>query len=379
MSKTFCIKPWRSSYLEITGNIKMCCWANPPEDFETKNLTLEQWWDSDYIRSRRKMFLTGQEPPECKVCFDSEKMGVLSDRQKANAEFKILPNKEEQALKYYKYPDQRGPEEIELTISNYCNLKCLTCVGELSSSIATENAALKVITQIPTKVLFVEQTKQWLSSNPKRLAIQGGEPLISPGIKEIFAFAKDNGVLSNLELMVTTNATKIPDMWLDYLPQFKSVQIVASLESTGTQNNYIRYGSKWDVVSENIKKLAKVPNVNLLVHASPSSLSILVIDKLITWCSQNDYQLDINPVVDPEIFNVAVMPKELLTLAKNRVEAVAPLGNPASKIICDIIDDAITNNLYDTHWDKFKAEINMRDNYRKVSILEVMPEFRKYW
>lgn len=104
ISPTFCALPWLHLSSRPDGKMRTCCTSNAssvqdpdstkkigggevgvvktedgkPVNFN--NTSLEEAWNSSYMRNVRKMMLRGEKPPSCIKCFKEEAAGHLSKR-----------------------------------------------------------------------------------------------------------------------------------------------------------------------------------------------------------------------------------------------------------------------------------------------------------
>src|SRR5262245_20035958 len=78
VSKTFCALPFRHLCIGPEGTARVCCVAY---DFRVSehgapmslNLhTMDEIWNSAYMRSLRRGMLAGERISECEVCYESE-------------------------------------------------------------------------------------------------------------------------------------------------------------------------------------------------------------------------------------------------------------------------------------------------------------------
>jgi hypothetical protein len=79
---TLCLAPWTHTYLSPQTERRMCCARREPaQNFEQYidtaagtgryiPLTLEQYWNSEHMRSVRRRMMAGESLPECEVCND---------------------------------------------------------------------------------------------------------------------------------------------------------------------------------------------------------------------------------------------------------------------------------------------------------------------
>jgi sulfatase maturation enzyme AslB (radical SAM superfamily) len=318
--------------------------------------------------------LANEAPNECRVCSTQEAQGSQSLRQKTNADYKIFEQYADKMLAHYNYPTPQ-PIEIELQLTNLCNLKCLMCVETESSSIYSENKTLKIhqinsrdYTVTPEEIAQIEE---WIKTQPRLINLRGGEPLMVPEIKRLLKWAIDSKLLDNTQVHITTNATRLDIEWLDILTAIPNLRIMVSIDAVGQLNNYIRYGSDWNIVERNVKAISEIPNVTLIVHAAVQNLNILSFDQLIKWCEEQEYYLDYQLVTYPEMFSVTNLPMELIEQAKTKLSEVNT--KVASKLL-SILDNPQVNL-----WAELQAEVNLRDQIRKTSIIDKIPEFKEYW
>lgn len=372
MTKTFCIKPWTHLYVQPNGSMKLCCRSMERNNYNLKTNTIAEWWSSDFVQEIREKMLAGEEPAACVDCYSSEKQGATSYRQKSNKEYLVT---EHNITKVIKHNQHTAPIDVELGLTNLCNLKCLMCHEQNSSSIATENKLIKIskINQSDYDVGEgeLDKIKDLILTKPKIINFRGGESLMVPNIKEILKWGLDENLFDDTVIHITTNGTKLTDEWVALLTRFKKLRIMLSVDGVGKINDYIRFGSKWADVDEAASKLSRIPNVNFVVHATLSSLNVMHFDQLILWCQRNNYFLDFAILTIPKTFDIGTLPPELLAEARRRLAMVD------SSIAREILKTLVT--VQHIGIEEFHNEIKLRDNIRKVSILDIIPELGPYW
>lgn len=374
MSKTFCIKPWTHAMIQTNGDIQLCCVSNEIPKHNLKTSTIGEWWNSEFVADIRNKMLIGEQPKTCVKCYNTEKNGLLSIRQKTNKEYKIFEQYASKMIDYFGYPFE-NPIDIELGLTNLCNLKCIMCSENQSSSIAAENKILKIskINQFDYELQKseVDKIKDLILTRPKILNFKGGETFIVSVIKELIQWGLSNNLLDDTLIHITTNGTKITKDWLDILHQIKKLRIMLSVDGVGPINDYIRYKSKWENIENSAKILSSIPDINFLVHTSVMNLNILAMPDLIRWCKNNNYFLDLDIVTSPQIYEIGVFPKPLLDKAKKELSKIQ---DENSAMIISAIESSTSKDM-----SNLIKEINMRDKIRQVSILDVIPELKPYW
>lgn len=376
-NKTFCIKPFTATCVRTDGSITLCCKSIEQSQHNLKTSSLDDWWNSDFVKEVRTQLLNGQQPASCQICFDQEQSGVTSLRQAINAEYKIFEQYAEKTLRYLGYP-KLAPIDIEMQLTNLCNLACLMCSELESSSILSENKILKIANanQADYKVTKYEmqQLTNFLYTKPRLINLRGGEPLLVPEIKTILTHAIENNLVNETIMHLTTNGTKFDDEWLHILSQFKDVRIQLSIDGINKTAEYIRYGCNWEQIENNITKIKALPNVNLFIHTTVSNLNLLSIGEVIQWCADHNHHFQFDTVMYPVQFSINNLPPELGLLARQRLSMIE---HPAADNLLTLLDKI--QSTYTIQWNKFKQEITMRDNHRGNNILDVIPEFKAYW
>ena len=374
-TNTFCVKPWNHACIRTNGDITLCCLSREPVKFNIKTSTIKEWWNGDFVAGIRQQFLNNERPIECMNCFDQEDVGVESLRQRVNREYQIIDQYPSKMISYYNLPTEQ-PIEVEFQLTNLCNLKCLMCWEQSSSQILSENKILKITVADQSTYTItsneIDKIKEWIKTKPKLITLIGGEPMIVPEIKELLQWAIENEFSHDIDLHITTNGTKFNDEWHSILRQFKKSRVMVSIDSVGAVNDYIRSGSKWSDIEHNVKQIATIPGINLLIHATVQNLNLLSIGSFFTWCEKNNYFFDFSLLQNPDILLYNNLPRELLELAIDNLNQV---NNKHSQQLVELIKQAPVSN----KWQDFKNEINMRDNIRRTNILSVIPELGPYW
>jgi glutamate-1-semialdehyde 2,1-aminomutase len=144
MSKTFCALPFHHLCIGPEGTARICCVAHDlvSEHGAPMSLnlhTMDEIWNSAYMRNIRRGMLKGERISACEVCYESEAASGQSYRTHTGLE--PIFGRPQTAAAVAKYGaaagfrvDQR-PGFIKLEISNLCNLKCRMCYGAASSQI----------------------------------------------------------------------------------------------------------------------------------------------------------------------------------------------------------------------------------------------------
>ena len=365
MSKTFCPLPFIHLATRPNGDVRVCCTANASgagiddnkgaglvtEDGVNMNLrehTIEQIWNSKFMRDTRLQLLNDQVPTSCTKCFQEEANGITSKRQWEtevwNEQLDI------DGIVSTTAEDGSLPVSIpyfDLRLGNMCQLKCVMCSPHDSSSWIKDWKL-----QYPKyKSIELRQDQGWDSKYDyiwyqkgsfldtmkeqaqfiKELYFAGGEPLLIPEHYKILQFMVDTGNAGNCMLRYNSNGLELPDKLLELWSHFKEVRFNFSIDAVGDKNHYIRYPSDWNTIVQNLHILDNTPdNIIVNIACAVQLLNIIYLPELAKWkISQNFKKIHMHPktngdvgthlVYFPSYLNIRVLPVELKELAAKNI------------------------------------------------------------
>lgn len=386
----FCIRPFNSSLIQTNSDIKICCQIKPEltefknnSNYNIKNNTIEEWWNSDYIKYVRKNILENKRLKECSNCWKKEDADLISHRNESNFEYKsIFQNKFEQHLKLLKKDNLPFPEDIELQITNLCNLKCQMCGGKESSKLLVENNALgfenlkqKDYELNESEYLKIENI---IKHDLSLLNLRGGEPLFNKTVINLLSQLVKNKKSKDILLHITTNGTICNDKIINLLKDFKKVRLMISIEGVEKCNEYIRFPSKWNEIKNNINEFKKLDNVYIYVNTVVQNLNILYLDELISYCYENNLFINLCKLETPIYLDMLNLPKKLLDKAYQKllkIEEKKLIHTTNFKEILVLLEKKLKNYSLDENiYQQFVDMIKKRDNYRKVHIKDYITE-----
>ena len=151
-----------------------------------------------------------------------------------------------------------------------------------------------------------------LVSNSKYLAkikFGGGEPLIIKYHHYLLNRLIEEGYSQNIELEYSVNLTIFPPLLYDLWKKFKVIKICASIDAYGIANDAIRYPSKWETVTSNLKMLDETDD-NIIVFTS-TTVSILTLEHftdLMLWIKNQNYKKINRDIENPEASHLVYSP-----------------------------------------------------------------------
>jgi MoaA/NifB/PqqE/SkfB family radical SAM enzyme len=202
--RSLCYAPFTSLYLDARGNAIACCQNTSDVLGNVRETPLTEIWHGPRARELRRRLAADQFPAGCRFCswqFDS---GVR-DGHFATL-FDPLPATE--------VPE--WPVQLELALSNRCNLACVMCNGDLSSTIRRQEGRPPLPVQYDDG--FFDQLRPFLA-HLEVARFFGGEPFLIPEYQRIWDLMIEDGLRVRCD--VTTNGTvRTPriEATLDRLP-----------------------------------------------------------------------------------------------------------------------------------------------------------------
>ncbi len=315
-----CIMPWIHMYGDIRGNYSLCCHTDNYKDTGQKLLgvggesPLKVWNDDPYKKARLK-FLKGEYPPECSVCYDIEKSGQDSHRNRVNHKYGRFGQLQNKTAKDGSI--KNPPVWLDFRFGNLCNFKCRMCGPDASTSWFRE----KHLAAFKADDLQVQSLDYW-TNNPEfwddmekiyktvdTIYFAGGEPFVQDGMYKMLEFLIDRKK-TNVELLYNSNLSYSKYKKYDIIKlwqNFDSVKLWPSVEGYKEHVEYSRKGFNWDTFAENLKLFKDYIQV---VSATGNIYSIFSNPELIMHLKKLNIAFFITNLISPEFMDTSVLPQE---------------------------------------------------------------------
>lgn len=317
----------------------------------------------------------GIEHAGCVKCYREEQHGWKSLRQWQSEWYR--PTCQEQVSK------DNPIYDLELRLGNFCNLKCIMCGPDQSSSIAAERRVHQVrFAQIGAHTGQGEMPYYWkeeefkqfaqtvLTTHARRVNITGGEPFIIPEVVKFLDMLVPRA--NDVVLSFNTNLTEVSDKLLAALKKFKNVRISISLEGTGVMNDYVRYPSRWTDIESNIQLLKQeLPKAQLLINHVLQHTSTYALPDLMAFARLHNLYVQMTTLsTDPQL-TLHSVPTEHLLSFKAWAENSVDLDSKQRQLVVGMVDSAkFDSGLYD----KFKEYVDLLDSIRGTDYFSVFPQ-----
>tara|TARA_R110002049_G_scaffold152839_2_gene316990 strand:- start:4902 stop:6014 length:1113 start_codon:yes stop_codon:yes gene_type:complete len=291
-----CNAPFNNMYLNVLGKVGPCWLTYVRDEAPTwgDDMGLHQIWFGDYFNKLREKIKNKDLSNECATCEKNIScgnfMGTLAQAYDNN------------------YPLSEYPSVMELELSNLCNLECIMCRGELSSSIRKNRDKLP-----PLKIAYDDRlVKEILPFLPhlKEMRFNGGEPFMHQLCFNLWE--KVSELNPDIEITVATNGTMLNNKIKSILDRCK-FRINISVDALDEKNyEVIRKNANYKKVMSNIEYYAdycKKNNRIFSIMINPMKQNWWEMPDFVEWCNRNDYYLWFNTVVDPFDCSIQSMTK----------------------------------------------------------------------
>lgn len=249
----------------------------------TDKLDIDDVWHSPE-RAELKHCVENDIPiAGCKTCYLQEEHGLPSRRQGAKTHYETFHQDTNINL--------AGPQSIDYSVGNLCNLKCVICGPQNSSQWIPDYQKLFPAADLETlkykKFDQVEIQNEADLVNINTVHFHGGgEPLLSSNHYNLLQKIKSAKGLSDVRVFYNTNGTqRVPDEILKIWEECKLVELYFSIDDTGARFDYQRTGASWTDVSANLKWFYEsMPHNHMFkVNCCWGYLNLYYLDELYHW------------------------------------------------------------------------------------------------
>lgn len=280
MSKTFCILPWIHAQTKPNGQIKPCCrFDHKNLEYKTtdgykfdrfninnNDMTFTVALNSPEWQSIRNDMLNGEQVAGCRKCDQEEDFAFNGIYKNPKRRVKSLRRKENWSRNNKNLESPEDPSikirYLEITMGNYCNLKCRMCSSDLSTTWAEDDIVLTKHYKDRKPIEIINIEKDWALedfSQVEEIKFTGGEPMLHPNFIKILDLVISTGRQDLITLDIFTNASWVPrEKVTSRLNQFKRVYINLSVDGIGGVSDYIRFPSDWNTVSESVHEWLRI-------------------------------------------------------------------------------------------------------------------------
>jgi MoaA/NifB/PqqE/SkfB family radical SAM enzyme/tetratricopeptide (TPR) repeat protein len=237
--KSACYAPFVELYLTATGEVLACCRNMTFILGDLRNQRLTDIWNGGRIETLRKALTDYKFNLGCTYCewealrrSDSFAIRLMSDHLPVDS------------------PHPEWPAVIEFNGSNTCNLECIMCCGENSSSIRGNIQGLPPLPKVYDEQFFSD-LRQFLP-HLHFINFLGGEPFLSAETNRIWDMMIEDRLM--IPCRVTTNGTQYNhrvERALNAVPMHITVSIDGATKET---YEMVRHRANFETVIANLHR-----------------------------------------------------------------------------------------------------------------------------
>lgn len=431
VSPSFCLAKWFNVSLHIpTGRTHSCyhprSHAVPLDEVKIDVSALH---NTQYKKSQRALMLDGIRPRECEFCWQIEDSGSqLSDRAYRSKDV-WEPGLIDEALELGSEGNAE-PRYVEVNFNQACNFKCSYCSPHLSTawmeeikkegpfllSDSVHNDITWIANEMPIDNSpdnpYLKAFWEWLPAvypTLQTFRMTGGEPLMDKNTFKMFDYVKNNPK-KDLHLSITSNCCPPGNQWSKFMISLKEMtqthsldhfMLFCSLDSWGSQAEYIRNGMDFKMLLANIK--------DFLANGDRHSLTFIITFNTLSYGGILEYVknilklrrkfskkrqmiwFDIPPLHSPIFLNPKVMPdmikklEETIKYMKQHKEGHSNrfMGFKDFEVskIQRLIDWIKSDTGFDIKSAKrdFYLFFSEHDQRRNTDFLKTFPELELFW
>ena len=308
VSPTLCTHLWSHAVVDIAKKKVRACCKTPSHQLtkaEIQNEKEKIFLNLPYMIENRQQMLNGGKPSSCSTCWKLEENGIKSFRTESE-DWKsyvsgLGKSFDDPSLKY-----SFNPNNLDIQLDNYCDLKCIYCNEEFSSQWENENNKHGLMPyEFRPNLNKSEELSEFnalffswfekVKMGLERIAFLGGEPLISPifydYLERIISSYGEN-FPKKLDINIITNLNTPPknfEKFVSFLLRFNQLvtfNINISMEASSAKAELIRHGVDYERFKENFRLLTKIPNVVISTITTVNLFSISSLKEYLEFLSE---------------------------------------------------------------------------------------------
>jgi len=325
------------------GQMKYCRWSKTDHLTPIIGVTHPLTFFHKDMAVIRQAMLDGQPLLGCNNCYTMEKYGKVSGRQKQLLKTGITVTdfakscvSSSFAPEFEKSLQQKGhtdllPMDWQIDLGNHCNSACVMCDPISSSRLASEFQRIGFINKLPPPSWTEDQSKIDLliellgkTSGLAYLHFIGGETLITPGFKKILKALVKNDFRNQITIGLTTNLTVWDSEINQLLCEFDQVHLGMSIESMTRVNDYVRYPSQIQSVTDTMHRwieLSRTQGWIPTIRTTPTALTAGELLEIYKFAFNNQVGIEsCNFLDEPQTLRMSVLPVHVRKQINNELK-----------------------------------------------------------
>lgn len=313
--KYICWAPFKNMYLNIHGMV-MPCWLTYTDPDYYPEKSLHDIWFGEKFNNIRNHIKNYDLSKKCRICdYNIKNKNFYSALSRAYD---------------VNYSRKKYPVMMELELDNICNLECIMCNGELSSSIR-KNREKREPRKSPYGEKFIEEIKEFIP-HLKEIRFNGGEPFLHPLAYKLWELIIKNN--PKTKIVIATNGTILNENVKKILKKgiFHINFSIDSLQKKVYEQ--IRINADFDEVIKNLNyfhNYCKEKKSSLSILVNPMRQNWSEMPDFINFCNERNIPVWFNTVQHPEQYALWSLKADELEKIYNQLSTCSFSGKPIIK------------------------------------------------
>jgi radical SAM protein with 4Fe4S-binding SPASM domain len=333
-SKTFCLAPWVSLYINPSGNVTPCCIYDENYSFGNINSqSLNEIYNKPEVEIVKSNMIDGICINQCSNCYNSEKLNFESYRSRINKKY-------ENIISIIEGDEKMNFHLWDVRITNLCNFKCRMCYHGLSSHWYSDAKKLGMevsnssIIELNNPNDFLNQLEPHYEY-VEEIYFAGGEPLMMQEHYDIL----DKLIELNKTDVIIRYSTNFSNLKyknkhiFDYWKHFKNLELYISVDGVNKIGEYVRKGFKNEIFHNNVNEFLKseIKPKAFGFAVTFGSLNYLHLFDIVLDFFNNNYinmnedkliekSIFFNPITEPAYYDCSYLPENYKSQFFKRLE-----------------------------------------------------------
>ena len=384
--------PWTHLNATPLGNIFPCCsndYTMPMGN--TKDMTLNEAFNSDYMKKLRLDMLNERKHEICNFCYAHEDAGPHSFRRYSIEHFGKYFDESMAMTHEDGTVDEMRMRYFDIRFSNICNFKCRSCGSEFSSQWALEDK--KTWNPDGPVVIHVDEEKGGVLGEILEQIeyidiayFAGGEPLITPEhyviLEELIRLGKTDTVL-RYNTNASTVSYKDKDIF-DLWKHFDKVELSCSIDHFGQRAELMRHGTDWGRVERNLKTFRSLDYVSFQMNTVLSIMNYYTLHEFFEYMNgvglfdyDKDFQNSLYLAANPKHYCAQALPKHMKKIAADKLMSGYKSDRAVDQLIKSGVEFASLNDTWEDVKKDFFHMTYRLNKLRGEDFFKVFPELQE--
>lgn len=274
-------------YLDPLGEVSACCQNNWHRLGSVRTSSLRDIWTGPQAAALREELAAGSFRLGCELCGTLVEQGVPESAHLRS--FDSLP---------VRAAHPEWPTQLELALSNRCNLQCRMCNGDLSSTIRRVREHRAPLPEVYGAAFFEEL--ELFIPHLQQITFLGGEPFLASESLRVMELIEQHN--PSVRCHVTTNGTHLTSRIERFVASHRCHVAVSVDGRSAEVNEWIRLGTDHERVVANLevfRSLGERNGAGCSLSFSLMRANVHEFGEVLQWADQMDLDVAVNRVFNP--------------------------------------------------------------------------------